>query len=73
MKYRKMDPDRVAKLMPEGRMYLEFMANIYKKQVDQRRHFLYPATAVSWDERSIVKLMAHNDVHVTVANNASTD
>ena len=70
MNYPKMDPDRVAKLMAEGRMHLEFMAKIYKKQLDQGRHFLHehPATAVSWDERSIVKLMAHSDVHVTVAD-----
>ena len=70
MNYPKMDPDRVAKLMAEGRMHLKFMAKIYKKQLDQGRHFLHehPATAVSWDERSIVKLMAHSDVHVTVAD-----
>ena len=34
MNFRKMDLEKVAKSMADGRMHLEFMAKIYKKQLD---------------------------------------
>ena len=46
---------RVAKLMADGRIHLEFMAKVYRKQMTQGQHFVHehPATAVSCDERAI--------------------
>ena len=68
--YPKMDPERVRKLVDEGRMHLQFMVSLYQLQMDAGRFFVHehPATALSWDERCIVKLLAHCDVHLVKAH-----
>ena len=59
MNYKKMDPKRVAQMLEEGRSHLEFMASIYNEQLRHGRHFLHehPATALSWKEEPILKLL----------------
>ena len=70
MNYPKMDPERVRKLIEEGRMHLQFMVSLYQLQLDAGRFFVHehPATALSWDERCIVKMLAHCDVHLVKAH-----
>ena len=66
MNFREMDPERVRRMLEEGRVHLQFMASLYQLQIDAGRFFVHehPATAVSWDERCILKILAHNDVHL---------
>ena len=70
MNFRKMDPARVRAMLAEGRMHLEFMATLYQTQLKAGRFFVHehPATAVSWDERCITKILAHHDVHLVKAD-----
>ena len=70
LNFKKMDPARVRAMVEEGRQHLEFMASLYQLQMDAGRFFVHehPATAVSWDEKCIVKLLAHNDVHLSKAD-----
>ena len=70
MNYRKMDPQRVRAMLEEGRCHLQFMAGIYRMQMQGGRYFVHehPATALSWNERCILELMAFEDVHVVKAD-----
>ena len=70
MNFRKMDPARVQAMLVEGRMHLEFMTSLYRLQISASRFFVnkHPATAVSWDERCITKILAHQDVHLVKAD-----
>ena len=70
MNYPKMDRERVESLMKEGRMHLEFMAKVYRKQYRRGRFFLHehPATAVSWSEQSIDQIAKLPGVFVTKAD-----
>ena len=67
MNFCKMDPEQVRFTLEEGRVHLQFLASLYQLQIDAGRFFVHehPATSVSRDERCIVKLLAHNDVHLT--------
>ena len=68
--FRKMDPARVRAMLVEGRMHLEFMVSLYRLQLSAGRFFVHEhaATAVSWDERCITKILAHQDVHLVKAD-----
>ena len=70
MNYPKMDRERVESLMKEGRMHLEFMAKVYRKQYRRGRFFLHehPATAASWSEQSIDHIAKLPGVFVTKAD-----
>ena len=70
MNFKKMDKDRVAQLMAEGRRHLNFVCNVYRKQMAQGRFFVHehPATAVSWNEREVVRLAMMPGVQVVVAD-----
>ena len=70
MDYRKMPKDKVAKLMHEGRLHLEFMTKIYRMQVVGGRYFVHehPATAVSWSEKSITGIAMLPGVEVVTAD-----
>ena len=70
MNYPKMCPERVKALMDEGRIHLEFIARLYRRQLANGKYFLHeqPATALSWDERCIMDLVARSDVELVVAD-----
>ena len=70
MNYPKMDPAKVKALMEEGRIHLEFVARMYRRQLANGKYFLHeqPATALSWNEKCIVSLLAHSDVKLVVAD-----
>ena len=44
MNYPKMDPERVHKLVEEGRMHLQFMVSLYQLQLDAGRFFVHEHT-----------------------------
>ena len=70
MNFRKMDQAKVDKIMEDGRVHLEFMCKVYWKQIRAGRYFVHehPATAVSWNEKAILRLMMHADVTVVKAD-----
>ena len=70
MNFRKMPKDKVTAIIQEGQRHLNFMIRIYKRQLARGKYFIHehPASAVSWDEREMVKLMAHRDVILTQAD-----
>ena len=70
MNYPKMRKADVDKLMAEGRLHLEFMIKIYRKQVEAGRYFLHehPATAVSWHEKSVLNMALLPGVQIVTAD-----
>ena len=64
------DSKRKARQLAEGIRHMEFMAFLYKKQVDGGRIFLHenPAHARPWALTCIKKLMRNQGVHVVVAD-----
>ena len=65
-----MDPERVKQMLAEGRVHLEFVARLYRRQIANGKWFIHeqPATALSWDERPILNILAHHDVRLVVAD-----
>ena len=66
MNFRKMKKRDVDQIVAEGKLHLNFMVRIYRKQVAKGKYFVHehPATAVSWDEKEMLRLAAHSDVVV---------
>ena len=64
------DQQAVQDAIAAGRRHLRFVISIYWKQVKNGRHFLHehPATAVSWKDEAMLRLMKFPGVHVTVAD-----
>ena len=60
----------VDKMMEEGRIHSEFMAKVYAKQMQHGRFFLHehPATATSWNEKCILKLLMQPEVQLVKAD-----
>ena len=59
--HRKMSPERVEALRVEAVRHLHYMAGLYKLQLSAGRHFLHehPATASSWSDPWIMRLLNH--------------
>ena len=70
MNYPKMKKEVVDCLIEEGKLHLDFMMKVYKKQVDAGRYFLHehPATALSWHEKSVLSVAMLPGVEVTTAD-----
>ena len=70
MNFRKMDPARVQQIVSEGRVHLNFMASLYRRQVARGKYFLHehPSGAQSWKEPQIMALMKDPTVHTVVAH-----
>ena len=70
MNFRKMKQADVDKMVGEGRVHLQFMCKIYRKQMRAGRWLLHehPATAVSWNEECINKLTEDPPVQVVKAD-----
>ena len=68
--HKKMRPERVEALRKEAILHLHFVAGLYKLQLDGGRHFLHehPATATSWSDPWITKLMQHPKVSAVVSD-----
>lgn len=67
---RKMAPERVERLRKEAVKHLHFIAGLYKLQLSEGRHFLHehPATATSWSDPWIEKLMKHPRVSSVISD-----
>ena len=70
LNFKKMDPAKAKAMMEEGRIHLEFVARMYRRQLANGKLFLHeqPATALSWKEKSIMELLARSDVQLVVAD-----
>ena len=68
--YRRMHPEVVKRRRVEGRMLLEFAAQVYREQLAGGRHFLHehPASASSWHEPCIQRLCSAPGVHEVVGD-----
>ena len=59
LNYKKMDAEAVREKLEEGRIHLAFVASLYEDQIRRGKYFLHeqPATAMSWKEEPIEKIM----------------
>ena len=57
-------------MLEEGRLHLEFMESLYRSELKAGRFFIreHSATALSWDERCITEIIAHQDAHLVRAD-----
>ena len=65
-----MDPAKVELMRAEAVEHLHFVMGIYKMQLDGGRHFLHehPATASSWSDPWVVKMLQHPRVSALVSH-----
>eukprot|EP00969_Alexandrium_andersonii_P255172 11279550-Alexandrium_andersonii.AAC.1 len=65
-----MDPAVVAERKRKAKVHLEFMAEIYRSQLERGAHFLHehPMTTGSWDEGCAKHLMARPEVQCGVGH-----
>ena len=65
--YAKMHPDRVRAILSKARMHLNFVCSLYEEQVQGGRFFIHehPATATSWDEPAVKRVMKLPEVRVS--------
>ena len=70
MNYPKMDQAKVRELLAEGRLHLNFMCSIYRRQQAKGKYYLHehPATALSWKEDAVEALARHPLSKVVVAD-----
>ena len=61
MNYKNIDPDNVREMLAEGRLHLNFMCSLYRRQVAKGKYHLHelPAIALSWKEDVIEALARH--------------
>ena len=70
MNYPKMDPEKVKQAVAEGKVHLDFVVSLYRKQLAKGKHFLHehPATALSWKEETVLALIRSPLVFTVVAD-----
>ena len=68
--YAKMDPEKVAARIREGKKHLHFVISLYKLQLDNKRHFLHehPAGATSWRDVQMQALLRQKNVDVVTSD-----
>ena len=68
--YKRMDPEEVRRRRAEGNVLLGFAAQVYREQLAAGRHFLHehPASASSWDDPCIERLLTKPGVGSTVGD-----
>ncbi len=68
--FKRMDPERVRKILTRARMHLAFCCKLYRLQLSEGRHFIHehPATATSWSEPCVKRGMRLPGVQVVVAD-----
>ena len=67
--FRRMPPERVQALFADGRLHLQFMAQIYERQIAAGRYFLHehPSSAQSWNEMCIRRILDRPNVDVAIS------
>ena len=70
MNYPKMNKDRVRTLIAEGRVHLNFVCSLYRRQVERSKFYLHehPATALSWKEDVTDSFARYPLAHVVVGH-----
>lgn len=70
MNFKKVEPEKIQKLVQEGLLHLKFMCSLYKRQLVNGKYFLHEntASAVSWREDDVRKIASHPLVRTTVAD-----
>ena len=71
MDYKKMDAEAIRMKLEEGRLHLNFVTKLYEDQIRRGKFFLHeqPATAMSWKEESVEKLIdRYSNIHVVKAD-----
>ena len=70
MNYPKMSKDKVRDAIAAGRVHLNFVVSLYRKQMYKGKYFLHehPATALSWKEDTVLALLKSPLVHTVVAD-----
>ena len=65
-----MPKEKVRELIAEERKYLSFVTSLYRKNLQNGRHFLHerPVLATSWKEPQIMALARDPRVHCVVAD-----
>eukprot|EP00969_Alexandrium_andersonii_P144103 6372536-Alexandrium_andersonii.AAC.1 len=66
-----MDPAAVAERRRKAKVHLQFVADIYRAQLERGAHFLHehhPMTAGSWDEDCVQRLVEHPEVQSGVGH-----
>ena len=65
-----MNPKTVQRLIREGIVHLKCVCQLYQLQLDNGRHFLHehPASAASWDEKCIRRIMDLHPVGLVTAD-----
>ena len=74
LNYKRMDAAKVQEKLEEGRLHLQFVTSLYREQLKRGKFFLHeqPATAMSWKEECIEKLMDDwPDLHLVTADQCS--
>ena len=66
----KMDKDKVASMVAEGRRHLHFVMGLCKLQIDNGRRVLHehPDGALSWTDPWVAARMKRPDVHTVVSD-----
>ena len=70
LNYRRMDPERVRRLIHEGNILLRFALEVYEFQFAEGRHFLHEhhASACSWQVPRMAALRQRQDVGEVIAH-----
>ena len=70
MNYPKMDPDRVRRAIHEGRIRLNVVLSLYRRQIRRGKYVLHehPATALSWKDDKVLNLLKHPEVIAVVCD-----
>eukprot|EP00969_Alexandrium_andersonii_P007843 342319-Alexandrium_andersonii.AAC.1 len=65
-----MDPDEVERRRVAARVHLDFVIQLYGEQMRRGAHFLHehPASAASWNEPGMQRLLARPEVHSGVGH-----
>ena len=66
----KINQEKVAQAISEGRTHLNFVVSLYQKQMMRGKHFLHehPTTALPWKEYTVAALVKSPLVHSVVAD-----
>ena len=66
----RMEPEEVQRRLIEAKLHLDFCIEVYEFQLKNGRHFLHehPATATSWIDAEMQKLLAKKGLHTTIGH-----
>ena len=68
--YKQMDPQKVEKMLADGKVHLDSVCSLYRRQLRQGKYFLHehPATALSWKEDQVLEIARQPNVQIVTAD-----